>query len=1474
MTAATDISATDAKFAGKTVGMTAENGTVDLTTDESSAEVEAETLSITAGEDVRLSGRNMTVADAVVIEAGNAVMADGAVLSGNSIEMTAQSDRIDVRDAELTATEELNLTAATDIAATDSKLAGKTVGMTAQSGAVVADNAQITAQERLAVSAATDVSMVNAALSTTDAAVTLMARTGTVDLSTDESTSAVESETLSITAGEDVRLSGRNVTVADAVVVEAGNAVMADGIVLSGDSIAMKAIDGNIALAQAQLKIKNDLALQAGTQLNLTDAEVTSSDSSNIVFETQSDSIIMTGMDSLLGRDIQIKSGADVIFNDAQTVTVTQGDLTVSAAGAINARGLVANVAGSLTLAAEGDNVLSQARLNNGGALTLKAGTAREGSKLNVLDLTGVINNNLASGEFKASSVTLETSGQLLTGDVVLNVQAFNGDAIVKADRIDLRTDSVISASGGDAVIDAVTSLKAGDNLRLDGNSVLVTGGLEAFEIGKNSHFNAKDGKVSVIGDADVTLGGQIHASAKKQESTDAEAGSIKIGAQGVLSVTDDEVTITAADGRVTVYGGAGMTIHNNLTVISAETATLQTDWGNLTVGNSATIKAGTQSGLQSGRYGDIIVSAGEHFEIGESATMLADNLLVTANEDIRFGNNATLVGATDGVQIWSESGSIYMGENLTVRSASDKTSFIAGENIVIDRKGTLTSRDNEIEFIAQNDIVFGDDFTVEGEGFVLKADQDVRVGADAHIKTVHSQQSGALFTTDISAGGGIEFGDRAQFDTTDLVLWAQSGDVVFGDDSRTQTSVLGIMVTAGGNVTYGRNATFGTTADNLDGDIHIQAGWGRDTGSVTLNEGAEITAAGNVYLLAQENIEIGKGSRVVGNINDASTVVAISSSQGDIHFGEDALIGGYVVSLRAGDEDLEGGGSVVLADRASVVVNDTFEAAATKDVIMQGDFLLIDGSLGDGGVGASSFKAATGDVCFADNAVFMTTGLIKVEAGNDILVGKNAYLQSEAMDDNLGYEHPDGITMTAQGNVSFAENAKLLTDETIEISGREGVHFAGGTEIGAEKENSHDNGFVRVISELGNVDFVGDAHVYGDQLFEIDAGKSVNITGDSWLDSDGKIDIRARAGDIVMTSAVRLGGVDESNRATHEMSLVASGSIVQQDIVDGMGVTAQKLTVRAGGDVLLGAVDTGAGLSGNSIENADIQSGGSIHLGLSYTPSTVTINAETGGVVNGSLIVHGMSSDVTLSNDISASGDVALFGKSLVLGDVTAGKSLIASTAIYDETAADGIRGGKLSASEIGLMTGQGAIAVKGLEARKSRVDVYRTGLDVEASVVIDEGYAQGAATVFNANGAIKTDFKAGDLFYVFTGLNAETIGSHFISGVDRVAVIANAQNLSHYLSDSFVFGHHASDIDFSVFPRFDFSQFAVTVLKDASMTLRQTEELFEQYAETISEVPVEVDSLVTDDWTQEVLKDSWYIGKSVGQTTKDLSL
>ena len=229
--------------------------------------------------------------------------------------------------------------------------------------------------------------------------------------------------------------------------------------------------------------------------------------------------------------------------------------------------------------------------------------------------------------------------------------------------------------------------------------------------------------------------------------------------------MTDDEVTITAADGRVTVYGGAGMTIHNNLTVISAETATLQTDWGNLTVGNSATIKAGTQSGLQSGRYGDIIVSAGEHFEIGESATMLADNLLVTANEDIRFGNNATLVGATDGVQIWSESGSIYMGENLTVRSASDKTSFIAGENIVIDRKGTLTSRDNEIEFIAQNDIVFGDDFTVEGEGFVLKADQDVRVGADAHIKTVHSQQSGALFTTDISAGGGIEFGDRAQFD-------------------------------------------------------------------------------------------------------------------------------------------------------------------------------------------------------------------------------------------------------------------------------------------------------------------------------------------------------------------------------------------------------------------------------------------------------------------------------------------------------------------------------------------------------------------------------------------------------------------------------------------------------------------------------------------------------------------------------------
>ncbi|MFQ9938934.1 MAG: hypothetical protein ACLRW2_11325 [Parasutterella excrementihominis] len=78
-------------------------------------------------------------------------------------------------------------------------------------------------------------------------------------------------------------------------------------------------------------------------------------------------------------------------------------------------------------------------------------------------------------------------------------------------------------------------------------------------------------------------------------------------------------------------------------------------------------MKAGTQSGLsqENPLYGKVSVIAGDSFTIGDEAQILSDDLLVSAQKDVRFGDKATLVGATDGVTVRSSEGSIYMVRTL-----------------------------------------------------------------------------------------------------------------------------------------------------------------------------------------------------------------------------------------------------------------------------------------------------------------------------------------------------------------------------------------------------------------------------------------------------------------------------------------------------------------------------------------------------------------------------------------------------------------------------------------------------------------------------------------------------------------------------------------------------------------------------------------------------------------------------------------
>ena len=1396
-------------------------GNVDLSESDQSDELQAASLIVTAAGDVNIGGRKVTLGNAAEIVAGGGVRAETTVLSAESISMKAEAGNIEASDARLTAENALTLTAAADLMADGATLDGTTVSLMSQSGAVMLENASISAQDRLAVSALEDVLLNETALQTRNAAISVTSTQGMVDLTANESSEPLLAASLGVSAARDVNLTSREMTLTGDAVITAGGGVLAEQAKLQAASITMSVLSGSIEADASRMKSEFGLSLAAKTEIGLSEASLVSK-----------------------------SAGA-----------------AVEAGGSIDARKLQASAFESLIVQAEGNNILRGAVLENGGALLLQAGRARVGEKSNVLDLTDVTDNSLGKNAFIGTSVTIETSGTLLVDDEPLSVKAADGDARVLADVLDLRTGTRVEALGGDAIVDAFTNLTAADNLSVTGENVVVRGGLENFEIGSNATFNATDGSVIVLGEADVTLGGQIFTNAVRVDSVSEDAGSVRIGAQGTLRVVDDAVAITANSGSVTVYGGKGMSIRNDLTIITAQDARLETGAGSLVIGNQATVKAGTQSGLAEGVYGAVAMLAGGSFEIGEGATVLADDLLVRAEGDVRFGKEAVLYGATDGVTVRSETGSIYMGEHLTVHSAADKTSFIAAEDIVVEREGTLVSKANEIEFMAARDVVFGDDFTAEGEGFVVTAQKgNVLVGDDAHVVTVFPQDSEQMFETAVRAGGSIKFGDRAGFDTTQLELTTESGDVVFGDDSVTQTSVYGIVVSAAGDVIYGKNALFGTSVDNLDADIRITAGTAGEKGAVTIGEGATVRTDGRVDIVALGDIDIGEGADIVGDINNDSSIVAIASNYGDINFGANASIEGYVVSLRAGDENLVEGGSVYLADKATVVTSDNFVAAASKDVFVEGDFVLIDGSVGDGGAGLALFKAATGSVVFADDAAFATSGAIRVEAGSDIRVGREAYLQSDPDDVTLAGN--GRIDFSAEGSIVFEDGAVMLAVGDVRVGGKTGVSFADSTDIRASET-------VEITAQEGSVSFAGDAYLYGEKHLTIAAGDSVTIRGEAWIDSVENIEITAAGGDIVMSEAVRVGGVeDTTDKATTNVTLSAGGGVLQRSIVDGMGVTAETLTVRALEDVLLGAIDTGGEVSGNAVSVADIETGGSLALGLSYTPATVYINRSGNGQVKGSLCVHGMDSAVTIGNDIAVTGEVQIYAKSIRAGDITAGEGLYASTALYDATSADGIRVARLTAEEIGLMTGEGDLYAAQIQARQGRADIYRTGLGQQGRLVIGSGMAEGSATIFNANGAIDAVFISNGPTYVLTGLTAQLGNSTFTSASGRLAVIDHAQTVSYFLSDDYVAGHYAGEIDSSNFPRLDFFSYTRDILTEPSKTLEKTKELFEIVEKSEQADAQQGRGGVTDSWTREILSKEWHTGRGIQSMPHDLKL
>ena len=116
------------------------------------------------------------------------------------------------------------------------------------------------------------------------------------------------------------------------------------------------------------------------------------------------------------------------------------------------------------------------------------------------------------------------------------------------------------------------------------------------------------------MADADATLGGSLNVNASLKDPSAGDEAPIRIGAQGVLNVTEDEFEVIAENGSVDIFGGNGLNIKNDLTIVSVSDSSLTSERGLIDIGNKATVKAGTQSGLsqENPLYGKSVSSPGK----------------------------------------------------------------------------------------------------------------------------------------------------------------------------------------------------------------------------------------------------------------------------------------------------------------------------------------------------------------------------------------------------------------------------------------------------------------------------------------------------------------------------------------------------------------------------------------------------------------------------------------------------------------------------------------------------------------------------------------------------------------------------------------------------------------------------------------------------------------------------------------------
>ncbi|HEG1827485.1 TPA: hemagglutinin repeat-containing protein [Enterobacter cloacae] len=825
---------------------------------------------------VYLSPKDVTVHSGSVISGNNVQLAGGNVINSgstiaaqNGLSIDSSNSLSNLNAGLLSAGGGLNLSALGDINNIGSTISGKTVGLESVAGSIN----NITRAQQWNVDAG------NVHFSGTDVGKTA---------------SITATDGLTMRAGQDINVTGANVSAGGRLGMAAGNdinitaneiatsegragrnrattetaSVTHQGSTLSaGDDLTLQA--GNDVNARAAaIAAEGDVGIQAGRDVNLLAEASMERSSSQAKKKTAIDeSVRQQGTEIASGGNTVILAGRDVT---AQAADVTaQGDIGVAAGRDVN-----------LTTATESDYRYREQTKTSSGFLSKKtthtieedSATREKGSLLSGDNVTVSAGNNL---RVLGSAVAGDGDVALSAGNNVDIVAATNTDT---AWRFKETKKSGLMGTGGIGF--TIGSSKSTHDLREQGttqsesfSTVGSTGGNVSITAGKQAHIGGAD----IIAQKDISLTGDSvviepgHDKRTRDETFEQKSSGLTVALSGAAGSAVNSAVQTArdakgeSDDRLAALKATKAALSGVQASQGAEMAQINGD-PNSGIGVSVSLssqKSKSEQHMQSDTVAGSTLNAGNNLSItatGKGKGENSGNILIGGSQ-LKAGGDTALVAANDivlggaastqqttgknsssgggaGVSIGGGKNGYGIGvfANVNASKGSEKGDGTAWTETTLDSGGTVSMTSGR-DAILNGAQVSGDKIVADiGRDLWMSSQQD----SNDYKSTQNSTAAGGSFSFGSMTGSGYISASQEKMKSTYDSVQEQTGlfagdggfDVTVGRHTQLDGAVIASTATADKN-----SLDTGTLGFR---DIHNEADYKVSHSGVSLSGGGD----------------------------------------------------------------------------------------------------------------------------------------------------------------------------------------------------------------------------------------------------------------------------------------------------------------------------------------------------------------------------------------------------------------------------------------------------------------------------------------------------------------------------------------------------------------------------------------------------------------------------------------------------------